>query len=202
MSKIKKVPAVERVSGFLTKAKQGWTTRKNAALFSMSMALFCGGAGSMVGCGADNPLSSGSEVTQNRDLTGKAVAHLDASGELTVSTVHVDHGDTLILIRPNADIEFPQSEVLGVGGGPPTDEGVTFAKGNYLDSYGDKYADVEYLLGGLGGGFRSLTTDEYVVVRASVSHGITFSGKEVRVKDNGSNINILIYADEYWLNGF
>ena len=201
MSKIKKVPAVERVSGLLTKAKQGWATRKSAAFFSM--ALFCVGAGSMVGCGAGNPLSSGSEVTQNKDLTGKNVAHLDASGELTVSRVHVDHGDTLILIRPNADIEFPQSEVLGIQTSPPEDAGdagVTFAKGNYLDSYGDKYADIEYLHGGLGDGYRSLTTGEIVIVRATIDAGTTFSGKEVTLYHD--NIKLLIYADEYWLNGF
>ena len=206
ISKFKKVPAVESVNSFLARAKNGWTPRKSAVLFSI--AILCVGAGSMVGCGTDNPLSGGSEVSQSQNLTKKNVVYLNASGELTVKRVHADYGgDTLMLVEaeglPTGDkIEIQRSEVLGVGEGPPTREGVTFAKGNYLDSYGDEFADVEYLLGKLAGGFRSLTDGEIVVVQASVSHGITFSGKEVQVKDNGNKIKLLIYADEYWLNGF
>lgn len=151
----------------------------------------------MVGCGADNPLSSGSEISQSQDLTTKRVVHLNASGELIVSRVGADHGDMLTISSPNGNVELPRSEVLGVQTGPPTDEGVTFAKGNYLDSYGDKYSDIEYLLGRIGKGYRSLTDGEIKVVRVSVGNGITFSGKEVALYHD--DIKLLIYADEYWL---
>ena len=135
----------------------------------------------MVGCGGDNPLSGGDEGTQSQDLTDKAIVYLDSSGNLRTANVYTDHGDMLTVSSRDGKVELQRSEVLGVGSGPPTREGITFAKGNYLDSYGDEFADIEYLHGMLGAGYRSLTDGEYVVVRASVSHGITFSGEEVQV---------------------
>ena len=193
VNQIKKVPAVDKASSLLNQAKHSWKMRAGAAL--LSVPLLCGPI-TITGCDKDNPMSA-----QDQDLTGKVVAFVDASGTLAIREVLADRGDTLTISFNYEEIDLPQSEVLGVGGGVPTRKTVTFAKGNYLDSYGDALADVEYLHGKLGAGYRSLTDNEYVVVEVSAHTGTTTSGKQIAFFDEVGEdyIDLLIYADEYWI---
>ncbi len=196
VGKIKKVPAVERVSGFLTRAKHGLTMKKNVAL--VSMFLLCGGAGSMVGCGADNPLSSGSEVTQDRDITGKVIAYVDANGELATGKVVADHGNILDM----GGFELSQSEILGTATVAGSFDPITLAKGRHLDAYGDQFADIEYLHGMVEEVFVSRNASGESETKAALVNalgGTTASGKEIVFRDAiGEDLYILVRRSDYW----
>ncbi len=191
VNKLKQTPVGSKINSFMTKATQRWQQRTAAALISAT--LICGG---ITGCGTDNPMSSVS--AQDMDLTGDYVAYVNARGELEASEVVADQGDMLIITENFVEMELHQSEVLGIGGGyPPTDDSVKFRKGNHLDAYGDMFADIEYLYGKLGSGFK--LNGEFTVVDVALSGGTTASGEEILFYKAlpGETIRVLIYADEY-----
>ncbi len=186
VGKLKKVPAVESVSGFLTQAKHGWTMRKSAAL--LSMFLLCGGAGSMVGCGAD-------DETQDIDLTGREIAYVNDSGELTTGVVSVDHGNTLDM----GGFELSESEIVGFGDAAGSADSVTLAKGNHLDAYGDRFADIEYLHGMVEARYITIGDHEVTAALLGIFYGTTASGEQVRFPDEiGDNVWVLVRRSDYW----
>ncbi len=186
VGKIKKAPAVESVSEFLTKAKHGWTMRKSAAL--LSMFLLCGGAGSMVGCGAD-------DETPDRYLTGNIIAYVDASGELVSAKVVADHGNILDM----GGFELSQDEILGYRTVAGSLDSITLAKGNHLDAYGDRFADIEYLHGMVEKVFVSLVDGDVTAALLTIFGGTTSSGKEVYFIDEiGDDIQLLVRRSDYW----
>ena len=81
-------------NGFISKIKQA-----SAALLFAT--LICG---TMMGCGADE-----GNTEDDRDITGKVIAYVDANGELAMGKVLADHGDTLDM----GGFELSQSEILG-----------------------------------------------------------------------------------------
>jgi len=188
-SKVKEVPAVERLSTLANKAKYDWKMRAAAA--ALPVLLLCS---PITGCGTDNPMSVSS---QNQDLMGKRVAYVNASGELEASEVVAIQGDTLSVSNFYGDGEIHRSEVLGVVASPPTYDTVKFRKGNHLDAYGDMFADIEYLYGSMGRAYK--LNGEFTVVDVSLTFGTTASGKEVLFDQElpGESVRVLIYADEY-----
>ena len=115
-------------NGFISKIKQGLA----ALLFAT---LICG---TMMGCGADE-----GNTEDDRDITGRVVAYVDANGELATGKVLADHGDTLDM----GGFELSQSEILGIRTTARSLDPITLAKGRHLDAYGDQFADIEYLHG-------------------------------------------------------
>ncbi len=85
----------------------------------------------MVGCGADNPLSGGSEISQSMDITGLQVAYVDANGELATAVVAADHGNTLDM----GGFELSESEIVGYATAAGSLSSITLAKGKHLDAF-------------------------------------------------------------------
>ena len=86
-SKVKEVPAVERLSTLANKAKYDWKMRAAAA--ALPVLLLCS---PITGCGTDNPFTSSGGLG---DLQNQNVVYRNASGELDYGRVRADHGDTL-----------------------------------------------------------------------------------------------------------
>ncbi len=186
VNRIKQTPVGRTVDSFMTKATQRWQQRTAAALISAT--LICGG---ITGCGTDNPMSVSA---QNQDLTGWGVAYEDASGVLRTSKVIADHGDILTTNDP-VDTELHQSEVLGIARAAHTFETIVINKGNYLDAYGDRFAEVEYLIGGISSSY--YLNGEPTVLFVRMNYGDTASGEEIDLhRETGGSVDLLIRANE------
>ncbi|RKU17931.1 hypothetical protein C6501_03400 [Candidatus Poribacteria bacterium] len=163
-------------NGFISKIKHG-----AAALIFVT--LLCG---VMTGCDRDE---------DSQELVGRAVAYENASGELTEGRVDSAEGDMLFL---SSGEELHQSEVLGLASARHTSATIVIAKGNYLDAYGDRFADIEYLIGGISSSF--YLNGEHTVSLVEINYGDTASGEQIALyRELGGSIALYIRADEYWL---
>ena len=183
-------------NGFISKIKQGSAAQLFATLICrpaaalIFVALICG---TMMGCGADE-----GNTEDDRDITGKVIAYVDANGELAMGKVVADHGDTLDM----GGFELSQSEILGIRTTARSFDSITLAKGRHLDAYGDQFADIEYLHGMAEKEFvwrnangDSETKAAYIAVRG----GTNSSGKAVTFRDAiGEDIYILVRRSDYW----
>ena len=183
MRKIKKVPAVERINNFLTKAGESWTT----AL--LAMLLICGG---IVGCGGDGD-EQGYVYT-----AGREILYETANGELRLAEVISDNGNTLTVAPYGeaGEMQLAESKVLGKASGPSLNDTFTFSKGRQLDAYGDKYAEVEYLHGAMATEYFSAANGEIVAAEMIVDYGTTASGKEVDISRD--SVYVLLRKADYW----
>ncbi len=178
-------------NGFISKVNQG----PAAPLFAT---LICGQAaalifvtlicGTMVGCGAD-------DETQDKDLTGREIAYVNASGKLTTGVVSVDHGNTLDM----GGFELSESEIVGYGTTPGSFDSITLAKGKHLDAYGDRFADIEYLHGMVEIRYVSLVDGETTAALVNVDYGTTASGEMVTFTNEiDDNVWVLVRRSDYW----
>ncbi len=183
MNKIKNVPAVERVNNFLTKAGESWTT----AL--LAMILICGG---IIGCGGDG------DDQEIYYTAGREIIYETANGELRLAEVISDNGNTLTVAPYGeaGEMQLAESKVLGKASGPSSGSPLVFAKGNHLDAYGDKYAEVEYLHGMMATEYFSAANGEIVAAELSVSYGTTASGKQVDI--SREDLYVLVRRADYW----
>ena len=189
VNRIKQTPVGSKVDSFMTKATQRWQHRTAAALISAT--LICGG---ITGCGGDNPMSSGSQQVEYR--AGQEIIYETANGELRLADVVTDHG-TMLTIAPYRDtgeIEISESKALGYAMPPGGADTVTFAKGRYLDAYGDKYAEIEFLHGGVTTSYWHPNGDKEVAAEIGVGWGTTASGKKIDIHDH---IYVLVRRSEY-----
>lgn len=183
-------------NGFISKIKQGSAAQLFATLICgpaaalIFVALICG---TMMGCGADE-----GNTENDRDITGKVIAYVDANGELAMGKVVADHGDTLDM----GGFELSQSEILGTGGAAANSSSITLAKGRHLDAYGEQFADIEYLHGMVETSFELLNASgdwETKAAYITVMGGTTASGKEVTFANEiGNDIYILVRRSDYW----
>ena len=170
-------------NGFISKIKQ-------ASAVLLFATLICG---TMLGCGADE-----GDTQDDRDITGKVIAYVDANGELAMGKVVADHGDTLDM----GGFELSQSEILGTGTVASNFSTITLAKGRHLDAYGDQFADIEYLHGMVEKRFvwrnasgESETKAAYIMVDS----GTTTSGEVVAFRRAiGEDIYMLVRRSDYW----
>ncbi len=185
----------ESNNGFISRIKQG----SAAQLFTT---LICGPAalifvvlicGTMMGCGADE-----GNTQDDRDITGKVIAYVDANGELAMGKVVADHGDTLDM----GGFELSQSEILGTGAPAANASSVSLAKGRHLDAYGEQFADIEYLHGMVEKSFESLNASGDWEAKAAyimVDSGTTTSGEVVAFRRAiGEDIYMLVRRSDYW----
>ena len=93
-------------------------------------------------------------------------------------------------------MQLAESKVLGEGSAPTGFSTFTFAKGNHLDAYGDKYTEVEYLHGTMARSYLSPTGGGTVAAELSVDYGTTSSGKEVDI--SREDLYVLIRKADYW----
>lgn len=143
------------------------------------------------GCGSDDDGSQEIHLS-----AGREIIYEGANGELRLAHVVTDHGNTLTVDTGSSEIQLSESEVLGIGGLPPGSfDTFTFAKGRHLDAYGDKYADIEHLHGGMTRRYRSITSDETVAAEIKVHYGTTASGEEIGFDDR---IYVLLRKGDYW----
>ena len=170
-------------NGFISKIKQG-----SAALLFAT--LICG---TMLGCGADE-----GDTQDDRDITGKVIAYVDANGELAMGKVVADHGDTLDM----GGFELSQSEILGTATVAGSSDPVTLAKGRHLDAYGEQFADIEYLHGMVEDVFVSRSASGESETKAAyiaVHGGTTTSGEMVSFRRAiGEHIYMLVRRSDYW----
>ncbi len=183
-------------NGFISKIKQGSAAQLFATLICGSaaalifVALICG---TMMGCGADE-----GNTEDDRDITGKVIAYVDANGELAMGKVVADHGDTLDM----GGFELSQSEILGTGTTAGSLDPITLAKGRHLDAYGEQFADIEYLHGMVEKRFMSINANGERETKAAyimVDSGTTASGKMVSfINAIGEDIYMLVRSSDYW----
>ena len=170
-------------NGFISKIKQ-------ASAVLLFATLICG---TMLGCGADE-----GDTQDDRDITGKVIAYVDANGELAMGKVVADHGDTLDM----GGFELSQSEILGTRTTALSGDSITLAKGRHLDAYGEQFADIEYLHGLAENIFVSRNASGESETKAAyimVNGGTNSSGKEVSVtNENGGFIYLLVRRSDYW----
>ncbi len=182
-------------NGFISKVKRGPAAQLFATLICgqaaalIFVALICG---TMMGCGGDD------EELQDRDITGKVIAYVDANGELATGKVVADHGNILDM----GGFELSQSEILGTKTTAGSGDSITLAKGRHLDAYGEQFADIEYLHGMAENIFVSFNANGDLETKAAlvtVRGGTTASGKMVGFRHEiGEDLSILVRSSDYW----
>ncbi len=184
MKKIKNVPAVERINNFLTKAGESWTTTL------LAMLLICGG---IIGCGGDG------DEQEIYYTAGREILYETANGELRLAEVISDNGNTLTVAPYGeaGEMQLAESKVLGEGNAPTGGGTLTFAKGNHLDAYGDKYAEVEYLHGAMATSYLSPTGGGTVAAEILVNYGTDASGERISL-GSIDDLYVLARKADYW----
>ncbi len=143
------------------------------------------------GCGADG------DDQEIKYTAGREIIYEDANGELRLAEVISDNGNTLTVAPYGeaGEMQLAESKVLGESNSPYSFDTYTFAKGNHLDAYGDKYAEVEYLHGAMARSYSSPTNGEVVAAELSVGSATTASGKKMAIHDD---IFVLLRKADYW----
>ena len=189
VNKLKQTPVGSKVDSLMTKAGQRWQQRTAAALISAT--LICGG---ITGCGTDNPMSVSAQQVEYR--AGEEIIYETANGELRLADVVTDHG-TMLTIAPYKDtgeIEISESKALGYANPPTSASTFTFAKGRHLDAYGDKYAEIEFLHGGMTTSYWHPNGDAPIAAEIKVAWGTNAAGEEIDIYDR---IYVLVRRSEY-----
>ena len=110
--------------------------------------------------------------------------------------VVADHGNILDM----GGFELSQERDIGIWRLPlALLDSVTLAKGNHLDAYGDRFADIEYLHGMVEIRYISIGDHEVTAALLGIFYGTTASGEQVWFPDEiGDNVWVLVRRSDYW----